>query len=106
MAKINGASTLQQFRDITWPNIRNVLILIVLLRSIWQFNKFDIIWLLTRGGPFEKTQTLTVLAYENAFQSFDFGTGSAITTIMFVLLFVFAMLYFRIFEPSQEVESY
>lgn len=104
MAKTNGASIYRQFVDITYPNIKSVLFLVVLLRSIWMFNKFDMIWLLTRGGPLGETTTMVVLAYQHGFQEFSFGSAAAITTVMFMMLIVFGIAYFRMFSPEEEVE--
>lgn len=104
MAKTNGASTFRQFLDVTYPNIKSVLFLVILLRSIWMFNKFDMIWLLTQGGPLGDTTTMVILAYRRGFGEFSFGTASAITTIMFLMLFVFGIYYFRTFRPEDEVE--
>ncbi len=104
MARTNGASIFRQFMDITYPNIKSVLYLVVLLRSIWMFNKFDIIWLLTKGGPLGQTTTMPVLAYERAFGQFAFGSAAAITTVMFLMLTVFGIVYFSVFEPAGEVE--
>jgi len=104
MAKTNGASIYRQFMDITYPNIKAVLFLVVLLRSIWMFNKFDMIFLLTGGGPLGKTTTMAILAYQRAFGQFFFGSAAAITTVMFLILAVFGVVYFRSFEPAGEVE--
>lgn len=104
MARANGASIFRQFTDVTYPNIKSVLFLVILLRSIWMFNTFEMIWLLTRGGPLGETTTMVILAYLRGFQQFSFGSAAAITTIMFALLFVFGVYYFRTFRPADEVE--
>ena len=61
---------------------------VVLLRAVWMFNKFDIIWLLTKGGPLGATEHLPILAYRLAFNLFDVGGGSAVATLGFLLLTV------------------
>ena len=61
----------------TLPNLRTTLLLIALLRGIWMFNKFDLIWIITAGGPLEATETLPVYVYKIAFQDFDFGRAAA-----------------------------
>src|SRR5262249_12275808 len=66
-AKVDGAGAWRRFWHVTLPQLRPVLTVIVLLRTIWMFNKFDIIWLLTRGGPLHATEHLPVLAYRKAF---------------------------------------
>jgi multiple sugar transport system permease protein len=104
MAKVNGASTYRQFVDITYPNIKSVLFLVILLRSIWMFNKFDMIWLLSKGGPLGETTTMVILAYKEGFQQFALGTAAAITTVMFIMLIIFGIVYFMLFSPEDEVE--
>jgi multiple sugar transport system permease protein len=102
-AQMSGASRYQQFRDITLPNIINILAIVVLLRGVWNFNKFDIIWILTRGGPGDGTTTIPVYAYEMAFQFNSLGRAAAISVLLFGLLSVVAAFYFHIAEPSKEV---
>lgn len=105
MAEVNGANFYQRFMDVTLPNLRTTLAIVLLLRSIWMFNKFDIIYLLTQGGPFDATLTQTVLAYNRAFVSLDFGSGAAITTVMFVGILIGSIIYFRVFKPEEEVST-
>lgn len=102
-AEMAGASMYQRFRDITLPNIQNVLFIVILLRGVWNFNKFDIIWVLTRGGPGDATTTLPVYAYELAFQFDSLGEASAVSVILFVILSIVAVIYFNVAEPSKEV---
>lgn len=104
-ARIEGASAPRRFWDITVPNLRAAILLIVLLRGIWMFNKFDMVWLLTQGGPLEQTTTLPVALYLKAFTAHDHGQGSAIAVEMFLLLAAFAAVVFVSFKPEREVEA-
>jgi len=104
-AQVMGATSWQMFRDITLPNLRGAILIILLVRGIWMFNKFDVIWLSTRGGPLSATTTLPILIYERAFIELQLGDAMALAGIMFALLSVTAVIYFRIFKPSQEVAS-
>ena len=104
-AKISGASSWQMFRDITLPQLRSAIFLVVLLRLVWMFNKFDIIWLLTQGGPIGATETLPVYIYRITFNKFQLSAGSAATIVLFLFLVGFALVYFWYFEPSKEVET-
>ncbi|HKJ58178.1 MAG TPA: sugar ABC transporter permease, partial [Halobacteriales archaeon] len=104
-AQICGANRLQMFRDITLPRIQGVILVAVLLRSIFMFNKFDIIWQLTQGGPGYATTTLTVLAYREAFVGGNYGLGNALAIVMFLFLAAGAIAYFKMFNPSDEVET-
>jgi multiple sugar transport system permease protein len=102
-AQMAGANAWQQFRDITLPNLKNVIFIVLLLRGIWMFNKFDIIWVLTGGGPRGATTTAPVYAYKTAFSSQALGKSAAISTFLFLLLTVVAVIYFYAFDPEQEV---
>lgn len=105
MAEVNGANFYQRFIDVTLPNLRTTLAIVLLLRSIWMFNKFDIIFLLTQGGPFDATMTQTLLAYDRAFIDLSFGSGAAITTVMFVGILIGSIIYFLVFKPEEEVST-
>lgn len=96
-AKVDGANAWQRFWHITIPQLSPVLTVVVLLRAIWMFNKFDIIWLLTGGGPLQATEHLPILAYRKAFQSYDVGMGATVSTISFLILTVAVLIYFRLF---------
>ncbi|WP_266082582.1 carbohydrate ABC transporter permease [Haladaptatus caseinilyticus] len=102
-ARVEGASTWQAFRDITLPHLRGAILIILLVRGIWMFNKFDIIYLSTRGGPLKATTTLPIRVYELAFEAVDFGGATALAGIMFFLLAGVAVVYFSVFEPEKEV---
>lgn len=102
-AKVQGASQWQQFRDITFPHLRGAILLILLVRGIWMFNKFDVIWLTTRGGPVGVTTTLPIRVYDLAIRLGDFGRGTALAGIMFVLLAGVGVVYFTTLNPEQEV---
>lgn len=102
-AQISGASVIQRFWSITLPNLRSAILLVVLLRFIWMFNKFDIIWLLTSGGPVESTTTLPVYIYRITFLRTELALGSAAAINLFVFLVAAATVYFWAFRPSQEL---
>jgi multiple sugar transport system permease protein len=104
-AEISGAGPWRQFWDITFPQLKGIILIVLLLRGVWMFTKFDIVWLLTRGGPNEALNVLTVLAYETAFVDFQLGQASAIATLGFVILGAVAIVYFRTFSPAEEVNA-
>jgi multiple sugar transport system permease protein len=93
-AKIDGASDWQQFLKITLPHILPIFLLTALLRSIWAFHKFDIIYLLTGGGPIGSTTTLPILVYQKAFADFEIGRASAVAMITAFLLILLLLIYF------------
>ncbi|MGD9942081.1 MAG: carbohydrate ABC transporter permease [Burkholderiaceae bacterium] len=102
-AHIDGANVWQQIFRITLPIIRASLLLVLLLRGIWMFNRFDVIWLLTAGGPLGATTTLPIYAYERAFGDNTYGPAGATSTIIFGILLVVGIIYMRAFRPEREV---
>lgn len=102
-AQMSGATAYQRFRDITLPNLKGVIFIVLLLRGIWMFNKFDIIWVLTEGGPGSSTTTAPIHVYQVAFNSTNLGEAAALSTALFGMLVVGAILYFYILSPEEEV---
>ena len=95
-AKIDGAGPIARFFDVTLPRLREVLVVIVLLRAIWDFKEFDLIFLLTGGGPLIATQTLPLMVYKDAFGLNDMGRASAVAVTMMLVMLVFMILYLRV----------
>ena len=94
-ATIDGAGRFARFTDVTLPQLRDVLIVIVLLRAIWDFKEFDLIYLLTGGGPIIATQTLPLMVYKEAFALNQMGGASAVAVLMMLIMLVFMTLYLR-----------
>ncbi len=92
-ALVDGTSARQRFIYITIPILKPILAIIILLRGIWMFNKFDVIWLLTRGGPMNATTHLPILTYKKVFQTYDIGGGTAVATVSFLILVVVVTIY-------------
>ena len=92
-ASVDGASPFQRFTHITLPQLSPVLSTLFLFRFIWTFNKFDDIFLLTRGQA--GTKVLTIKVYDYAFGEFNIGASSAIAMVLFGVLSVFLIIYFR-----------
>lgn len=104
-AKVMGANAWERFRDITLPNLKGVLFLVILLDSIWMFFKFDIIWILTQQGPGGSTRISVIYAYEVAFQRTSLGEAAAISVLLFLIVGMGALLYFYVLEPEEEVRT-
>lgn len=98
-AEMDGATPLQQFWHITFPQLVGILSVLFLLRFIWTFNKFDDIFLLTGGAA--GTRTLTVNVYEQGFALSNLGAGAAVAVVVFGVLAVFVACYF-LFAPKEE----
>jgi multiple sugar transport system permease protein len=93
-ARVDGAGPWKRFCHVTIPMLVPMLMVIILLRSIWMFNKFDIIWLMTKGGPLSATEHLPVMAYRKAFMQYDVGGGTAVATLSFAVLSILIIVYF------------
>ena len=103
-AQVDGAGPIRRFFHVTLPQLRNVLFVVILLRSIWMFTKFDTVWLLTQGGGAEKyIRTLPVYAYKRTFMYYQAGLGSALAVIMFIILIVSTVIYFKMFRREEEI---
>lgn len=102
-AKIDGAGPIARFFDVTLPQLREVLVVIILLRAIWDFKEFDLIFLLTGGGPLSDTQTLPLLVYQEAFALNDMGKASAYAVMMMAIMLVFMIVYIRKTRSKEEV---
>ncbi len=103
-ARVDGAGAFSRFIHITLPQLASVLFILVLLRTIWMFTKFDTVWLMTQGGGAERyIRTMPVYAYLRTFNYYEAGTGAAISIVMFLMLIVAASLYFFTFKREEEL---
>lgn len=101
-AKVDGASSIQRFFNITIPGMRHVISIGLLIYTLWNFNNFDMIYLLTKGGPGTISFTLPVMIYSAAFEEFQYGKAAAISTVMFVILAIVAFIYLRLMHSEEE----
>lgn len=101
-AQLDGASTWQSFLHITVPHIRTVVGLLVVLRTIWIFNSFDIIYLITGGGPANKTLTVPIYAYNLGWGLKQLGRSSAVTVLLLLFLLLVCALYFKLLNKWEK----
>lgn len=94
-ARVDGASAWSRFWDITLPQLRSVLAIVILLRAIWDFKEFDLIYMMTGGGPVTSTETLPLLVYKQAFPLMQMGQAAATAVLMMVVMSLFMFVYFR-----------
>ena len=99
-ARIDGASPMQRFFNITMPSIRPVLYLVITLSTIWAFQVFDITMVMTKGGPGTATMSPVLLVYNYAFSDHRMGYASAIACILAVVIFVISMLQKLVFREE------
>jgi multiple sugar transport system permease protein len=100
-AAVDGASSWKQFYHITLPNLKSVSAVLLLLGMIWSFNDFNMVFVMTRGGPIDASMVLPVLVREFSFVQFDLGKGSALSVIVFGLLAGLSMLYLNLVSREE-----
>lgn len=94
-ARIDGASPRQEFRYITLPLLKPLILTTSLVQFIWNFRFFDMVWIMTRGGPAKASEVLATEIYKTAFFGFDFNEAAALGVIMAGMMSVFVVLYVR-----------
>lgn len=92
---LDGATGWKAFRHITWPNLRPVVSVVLLLGVVYTIKVLDIILGLTNGGPANATQTLSTRSYQESFVNFEFGVGSAYSNVLILVSLLFAIIYLR-----------
>jgi multiple sugar transport system permease protein len=94
-ATVDGTNGFQRLRYVTLPLLRPVLLIVVMLGIIATVKVFDIVWVMTAGGPNNATQLMSTWAYTQAFANFNFGEGAAISNLLLVASFLMALVYLR-----------
>jgi multiple sugar transport system permease protein len=102
-ASLDGAVGWRAFWNITWPSIRSVVSVVVVLGVVYTLKVVDIILGLTGGGPANATQTLATWAYQNSFVQFLFGQGAAVSNILIAVSLIFALVY--LYMTRKEVDE-
>jgi multiple sugar transport system permease protein len=99
-ARIDGATAWQQFRRVTLPLLRPAVLVALLFRTLDAFRVFDLVYVLTYGGPGDATNTLQFYGYRTLMGESAIGYGSAIVTIVFLLAFAVSLVYIRVIGSS------
>jgi multiple sugar transport system permease protein len=100
-ARVDGANGFQRLFYVTLPQLKRVLITATLLSTVWTFNSFDPIWVLTQGGPLHATETLPIAIYNAGFRMIgggDLGQAAAMTIGQVILVSIIAFFYMRLFK--------
>jgi multiple sugar transport system permease protein len=100
-AKMDGASPWFELWDMTIPQMKRVFTIVVLLSLIWAFRSFTVIWTITQGNPFNRTDISVTYLYKLAFQYLTFGQGFALAFATFLLLAVFSVIYTRVLRSEE-----
>ncbi|MDE0114993.1 MAG: sugar ABC transporter permease [Albidovulum sp.] len=95
-AALDGAGPVRRFFHLTLPLLAPALMVVVLIRAIWAFRNYDMIWLLTEGGPIGATEVLPIMAYKEAFVLFRMGHASAVSVSLMVFVTLLAAVHFRV----------
>lgn len=104
-ASIDGATRVQQFFYITVPLLKPAIISVLTLGFIYTFKVFDLVYVMTGGGPGSSTEMLSTLAYRYSFAEYNFSKGSAIANVLFVLLMLVGLIYIRIVLKEDKEEG-
>jgi multiple sugar transport system permease protein len=95
-AAMDGSNRWTSFINITLPQLKRTIVLTTLLRTVWEFNNVDLMYNLTNGGPANSTMTYAMYIAKTAVHGSDFGYGSALTVVAFLILTVIALIYLKI----------
>ena len=93
---IDGASAVQRFRYITLPLLRPIILVLIILRSIWSINSFDMVYVLTAGGPANATQLTSLYIFKTAFERGMFSSSATASMLIFVVVLGLALLFMRV----------
>ncbi len=104
-AQIDGATGWQQFKSVTMPLLKPVLTPAIVLGVVWTFNNFNVIYLITKGGPMEGTDILVTSLYKAVFEFYRYGFGAAYSTVILILLLVFTWIYLKVTKGLGEAEE-
>ena len=95
-AKIDGANAFQTFKSVTIPLLSPTIFFVVIITAISSFQVFDLIYLMTQGGPLDSTNVLVYAIYKNAFEYFNVGKASAIAYVLFVIILVLTLIQWNL----------
>lgn len=101
-ASIDGASKIQSFWNITLPMLKPTIESVLILGFIYTFKVYDLVYVMTSGGPVNATQLLSTYSYKLSFELFKYSKGAAVANILFIILFFVSLLYLRFAYPKEE----
>lgn len=95
-AKIDGANAFQTFKNVTVPMLSPTIFFVVIITAISSFQVFDLIYLMTQGGPLDSTNVLVYAIYKNAFEYFNVGKASAIAYVLFLIILILTLIQWNL----------
>jgi multiple sugar transport system permease protein len=102
-AIIDGASSWQLFTNITLPLLKPVILVALVFRTMFTLRVFDVIWVLTGGGPADQTMTFSISIYLAGFRQFDIGVGAALSWILLIITMIVSLIYWRYLSTDVEL---
>jgi multiple sugar transport system permease protein len=102
-ASLDGTNALQKFRYITLPMLRPAVMSVLILGFVYTFKVFDLIFVMTGGGPLKSTEVLATFAYKLSFRFYYFGQGAAVANVLFAILFCVALAYLWLIRKEESV---
>lgn len=99
-ASVDGATKVQQFFRITLPNLKGILLIVLLFRTMGAIRIFDIIFGITGGGPANSTATLLYQAYKYLFGDMNYGLGSALSTVITIIILIISIIYIKVLKTD------
>lgn len=103
-AKIDGANGFQQFMNVTVPGVRETFLVMATITVIGAFKVFDIVWVMTAGGPNRSSEVLGNYLYRSGFRNDEMGYASALATLLFIVTFVLSFVQLRLGRTGREAE--
>jgi raffinose/stachyose/melibiose transport system permease protein len=105
VAALDGAGPIDRLRRVTWPLLWPQTFALVLLTTIGTLRIFDLVWIMTAGGPEHATETVATLVYTTAFRSLDVGYAQSMAVILMVLILALSVIEYRLLNPRAEAVS-
>ncbi len=102
-ANIDGANSLKRFTKITLPLLKPTIMSVLVLGFVYTFKVFDLVYVMTGGGPVDATEVMSTYSYKLSFQLFHFGEGAAVANVLFVCLFFVALLYLKTISKDEVI---
>jgi N,N'-diacetylchitobiose transport system permease protein len=102
-AKLDGTSPWQRLRMVILPMLKPLLLVLVVISTIWDFKMFDQVWVLTGGGPARRTEVLSVSTYIEGITQREWGMGSALAMVLFVMLIVITIVYIKMIREEEGI---
>ncbi len=104
-ARVDGAGTIDVFRRIVLPLLTPIILIVLVLRTMEAFKVFDVIWIMTGGGPASSTQTVAIYAYRTAYEGYDFGQGAALGYLIATAIMLLAAVYLWLLRRTGATSS-